>query len=236
MHDHNDPELQMTFSRPVGADNSRRRRTVAALSASSISHLFSFATCALTAPEDLKPWLAHSPRVLLLRPSWFSGRFLGKETANRCQGNVGLLPNPRVALFLDVPLQVVGAHFLYVILSNIPSESAYSSTKSTTARDTYVGFAYRQCSRRYLRRCQLWMSLLLPWVTTRGRLLSSLLGTAKWGPSTKTLVISLSRDVLQHRSAPPFYPDHFCFHHTNRRKLWRSCKRGSLLPIDPWGR
>ena len=65
---------------------------------------------------------------------------------------------------------------------------------------------------------------------------SSLLGTAEWGSSTKTLVISLSRDVLQSRSAPPFYPDHFCFHHSNTRKLWRSCKRGSLFPIDPWGR
>ena len=65
---------------------------------------------------------------------------------------------------------------------------------------------------------------------------SSLLGTAKWGSSTNTLVISLSRDVLQPRSALPFYPDHFCFHHTNTRKLWRSCKRDRLLPIDPWGR
>ena len=42
--------------------------------------------------------------------------------------------------------------------------------------------------------------------------------------------------ILQPRSASPFCPDHFCLHDTNTRKLWRSCKRVSLFPIDPWGR
>ena len=64
--------------------------------------------------------------------------------------------------------------------------SAHPSTKSTTADDTYVGFAYRQCSRRYPRRCLLWMSLLLPWVT-RGCLLpipGSLNGDHRRTPSS----------------------------------------------------
>lgn len=137
-------------------------------------------------------------------------------------------------IFLNVPLVAVRRIFHMLYFRTCPLPTRLRSPQQPMTRTW--GLSHQQYSRRYRRRYLLWMSLLLPWVTRGCFLPFSGSGPRKWGSSTKTLVISLSRDVLQPRSAPPFYSDHFCLHDANTRKLWRSCKRGGLFPIDPWGR